>query len=177
MGQWSEDWQYVLVLAAPTESLGDYHSHFETTRYAVDLLQGPGSRAEALTWWRERQPTGDAVAAIDRWFLVRHAGAQRPELPRRPEVFLGLTPDERRGIWHLIMADIGYDACRHRLHEERKADLQASECRECPVTATFSAPGEEMAALVAAQPWARQPVRPPAVNVSTTRMSTRRRQP
>jgi hypothetical protein len=129
-----DDWTYVVLRGVPTDRLSNFDAQYEITVYPAELLWGPGSRPDALTWLDATAPTGDEVVYLDRLFAVRqHAGKVFP--PYRPELLLGLPPERRIGTWHVVRADFPADAWRHVLHLERgqSCPSEGQERHACPV--------------------------------------------
>lgn len=108
-----KDWTYLLVRAVEAgEDLWEFDSRFEMTRFPSQLLWGPGSWDDAVSWYRAAKPQPDTVDHLDRFFMIRvHDGGV--DLPRRPEVTAGLSAHQRSGTWHLIRADYPNDAFLH----------------------------------------------------------------
>jgi WD40 domain-containing protein len=64
----------VLVRASPDnlEDLTGFDARFETTRYPVEMLWGPGTTDQARAWLETHHPDGDEVDHLDRHFVIRH---------------------------------------------------------------------------------------------------------
>jgi hypothetical protein len=113
-----DHWTYVVVLAVLTDQgLAGFDSRFELTAYGVDLLWGPGTRQEALTWLEGYAAVPSAAVYLDRLFAIRRGGGE-VALPRRPEVLLALPEEERGGEWDVVRADFPMDAFGHVRHRE-----------------------------------------------------------
>ena len=144
----------LLVPAAEMNPWWDVHqfdTRFEATSLPCDLLWGPGSLSEAVSWLKDAQPTGDEIQYLDRPYLVR-VRADRVDLPRRPRVAAAMG-HEPGDLWHLICADYPSDAF---VHVRNLAQLgTAADCSttgECPVCAvTTWATGDLADVLAAAQ--------------------------
>lgn len=110
------DWQCIIVRAVfDDEGVWEYDAQYERNHFPADLLWGPGSREDALTWITEDRPQGDTASYRDRLFAVRIDNG-RASLARRPEVALALPPDRRTGRWLLVQADFPNDAFAHGRH-------------------------------------------------------------
>lgn len=81
-----------------------FDPQFETTRYPVDVLWGPGRTDEARRWFDSNGPDGDEVDHLDRYFMIRRHN-DGIDLPRRTAVASGLPVHERTGTWFLVIAD------------------------------------------------------------------------
>jgi hypothetical protein len=152
--QEDDDWTYVMVLAVPTDQgLASFDSRFELTAYGVDLLWGPGSRREALTWLGSH--TGSAPSAavyLDRLFAIRRGGGEVAR-PRRPEVLLALPDEERGGEWDVVRADFPMDAFGHVQHSEAGEGCPDARYGGCAVEEIAHGPWEEaVAAITRLQP-------------------------
>jgi hypothetical protein len=104
----------ILVRAVP-DDLGDllqFDAPFETTRYPIDLLWGPGALADARAWYEAHQPVEDDIDPLDRPFLIQHR-AGRLEPPRRPTIAAALADEDRDGIWYIVRADDPASAYNH----------------------------------------------------------------
>ena len=110
------DWMYIIVRGVWDDlQLWDFDARYEFTPYPTDLLWGPGTRSDALAWLEATAPRGDEVTYQDRVFAVRQQ--ERVVYPAcRPEVLLGLPPDQQAGIWHVLRADFPGDCIEHVLH-------------------------------------------------------------
>ena len=110
------DWRCIIVRAVfDDEGVWEYDAQYERNHFPVDLLWGPGSREDALTWITEDRPQGDMASYLDRLFAVRIDNG-RASLARRPGVALALPPDRRTGRWLLVRADFPNDAFAHGRH-------------------------------------------------------------
>lgn len=110
------DWSYLLLRAVPDEhDLSEFDSRYEMTAFPCELLWGPGRGVDAFGWWEQAQPAGDYIEYLDRLFVVRADGS-KVYLAQRPDVMLGLPPENRGGIFHLIRADFPLDAFNHIRH-------------------------------------------------------------
>ena len=94
------------------DELSRFNSRFETTRYPVDVLWGPGTAEDARRWLKFNPPDEDEVDHLDRHFMIRH-GENRVDPPRRAEVAASLSENERAGIWFLVKADDPLSAYNH----------------------------------------------------------------
>ena len=104
------DWTLIIVLGVEGDAtLRGFDNRYERTAFPSELLWGPGSKAEAEAWLAEHGVASDECATIDRRFAVQAVGG-KTYLPRRPEVALGLPPERRAGMWHLLIADNYLDA-------------------------------------------------------------------
>jgi hypothetical protein len=112
-------WQCIIIRAVfddeEDEGVWEYDAQYERNCFPAELLWGPGSREDALTWISKNQPQVDTVSYLDRLFAVRIADG-RASLARRPEVALALPPDKRTGEWLLMRADFPNDAFVHGRH-------------------------------------------------------------
>jgi hypothetical protein len=122
----SQGWSYIVVLAPDIDQRGleAFDARYDTTPYPLKYLWGPGARDQAISWLAENQPVGDEVSPLDRLFLIRRKGG-KVYLPVRPENFLGLPSQHRRGTWKLVMADFPNDAHYHVRHQNQGH-------KECP---------------------------------------------
>ncbi len=112
-----DDWIYLVVRGVWNDRLWEFDARYELTMYPADLLWGPGTRMDTLAWLEATAPVGDEVDYLDRVFAVRrHDGKVDP--PCRPDVLLGLPPEHRAGIWHVVRADIPDDCFAHVRHIE-----------------------------------------------------------
>jgi hypothetical protein len=109
------EWTFALVLAVPGDDQLEFDARYELTNFPSELLWGPGNGAHALTWLQSATVVGDRIEYLDRLFAVRVEGG-KVYLPQRPEVVLGLPPERRRGLWHLIRADFPLDTFGHVRH-------------------------------------------------------------
>lgn len=108
-----ETWTCVVVRAdAQDPNLEAFDAQFERTHNPTELLFGPGSIAEAIEWTKSADVTPDTIEHLDRLFAVQIQDGQA-SAPRRPEVALGLAPQERDGAWLLVRADHPIDAYGH----------------------------------------------------------------
>lgn len=118
LAQFNEEgeWTCVVVRAVDEdEGVWEFSAQYERTNFPADLLWGPGSPAEALTWINETQPQADTISYLDRLFAVRiHDG--RASIARRPEIALALPPQRREGRWLIVRADFPIDAFVHARH-------------------------------------------------------------
>ncbi len=127
-------WTHIVVLAPDIDQRGleAFDARYDTTPFPLKYLWGPGSRDQAMGWLAENQPPSDDVTQLDRLFLIRrHRG--KVYLPVRPENFLGLPRENRRGMWRLVMADFPNDAHYHVRHQNQGHKNCPSE-HGCPVT-------------------------------------------
>jgi hypothetical protein len=135
-GEQIDDWKWVLVRAVPhDEGLMQYDSLFEVTTYPSELLWGPGTASDMVTWVDQARPAPDVVDVLDRLFVVQY-DQQRLYLPRCPELVLGLAESERSGKWFLIRADSPLDAFWHACNLVARGSGCASKglCQQCAVT-------------------------------------------
>jgi len=73
------DLTYLILLVAAAEmnpwwDVHQFDTRFEATSLPCDLLWGPGSLSEAVSWLKDAQPTGDEIQYLDRPYLVRVRG-------------------------------------------------------------------------------------------------------
>ncbi|PZR68387.1 MAG: hypothetical protein DLM66_09025 [Candidatus Dormiibacter spiritus] len=106
------DWTYVIVRAASNDDLWAYDSDFDTCRFPVDHLWGPGVYRAAAEWATSHGEDSDEVDHLDRWFAIR-VESGRIDPPRNPGQFVGLPPSEQSGTWYLLRADYPVDAFGH----------------------------------------------------------------
>lgn len=132
-----EGYQYAIVLAVAAGPRSDPHlpqfdSLFETTSYPVDVLWGPGTRAQATVWLEANRPEPDEFDHLDRLVALRADGGQL-SIPMRLEVAAGLPAGEQRGRWYLMRADFPSDAFTHVRNLEYGAPGCAADgpCRTC----------------------------------------------
>lgn len=132
-----EGYQYAIVRAVAAGPRSDLHLPqfdplFETTSYPVDLLWGPGTRAQAAAWLETNRPEPDEFDHLDRLVALRADGGQL-SMPMRPEVAAGLSAEEQRGRWYLVRADFPSDAFTHARNLESGAPGCATDgpCRTC----------------------------------------------
>lgn len=126
---------YVLVRAWPHDGgLAHFDALYEVTTYPCELLWGPGSRQDALTWLEQEQPTGDEAEVLDRQFLVRFH-KQRLYLPQQLDIVAGLQGEEREGTWFLMQTDSPLDVFNHLRQMLAGASTHShiGPCSECPV--------------------------------------------
>lgn len=110
-----EDWTYAVVRGGMSDDYWEYDAQYERTYFPVDLLWGPGDKAECSAWLNAEDPAGDTVEVLDRVFACRIYGG-RVSLPRRPDVVVSLPDDRRAGEWHVVQADFPNDAFGHARH-------------------------------------------------------------
>ena len=103
-------WPHLIVRALPIDELWSYDADFQTTRYPVDLLWGPGTWSDAIAWLSQSRPMTDDIDYLDRWFVVRTQGVSNVDPPRSPNQFAGLGPADQGGNWYLLQADFPEDA-------------------------------------------------------------------
>lgn len=128
-----EGWSYLLVLAVPTDELFDFDARYEMTRFPCELLWGPGSGGDALTWWQNADIATDGVEYLDRLFAVR-VDREKTYLPQQPAVARGLPRERRGGVWHVIRADFPLDAHAHVRHLETASRDSTDETScTCPI--------------------------------------------
>ncbi len=140
------DWTYLIVRAVTSDYLWAYNSDVDTTRYPVEYLWGPGSRAEALEWSRSHREVSDTVEYLDRWFAVR-VNERRVDPPRNPRQFFGLPESRRSGRWYLIRADYPIDAFSHARSAETSGDgcSALGQCDRCWVDVAVVGTWQEVA--------------------------------
>ncbi len=110
------DWQCIIIRAVfEDEGVWEFDAQYERNHFPADLLWGPGSREDALTWITENEPPHDTALYLDRLFAVRIAD-DRSSLARRPEVAIALPEEKRTGRWLLVRADFPNDAFAHGRH-------------------------------------------------------------
>lgn len=110
------DWQCVIIRAVfEDKGIWEFDAQYERNDFPADLLWGPGSREEALTWISKNQPQIDTVSYLDRLFAVRIAEG-RASLARRPEAAIAVPEEKRSGRWLLVRADFPNDAFVHGRH-------------------------------------------------------------
>jgi hypothetical protein len=70
------DASYLVVRAQvdDRDELLGFDPRFETTRYPVELLWGPGTAEQARAWVEAHRPVDDEVDTLDRYFVIRHHG-------------------------------------------------------------------------------------------------------
>lgn len=114
------------------ELLG-FDSRFETTRYPVELLWGPGTAEQARAWVEAHRPVDDEVDTLDRHFVVRRHG-DRVGPPRSTAVTAGLPTDQRAGTWFLVKADDPLSAFNHIRNQtdDTSACTNTKPCPNCP---------------------------------------------
>ena len=129
-----DGWTYLLVLAPDIEQHGleAFDARYDTTSFPLKYLWGPGARDQARAWLAEHQPPSDEVTPLDRLFLIRRQGG-KVYLPVRPENFLSLPREHRRGTWKLVMADFPNDAHYHVRHQNQ-GQRNCPQEHGCPVT-------------------------------------------
>ncbi len=108
----------LLVRGVPGDDLFEFDVRYENTRFPAQLLWGPGSYPDALSWLAQHEPRSDTVEYLDRWFVIRRAEG-RTELPCRLEVVAGRPEQERSGHWSLVRADSPNDAFIHVKYEHQ----------------------------------------------------------
>ena len=164
-----DDWTWVLVRAVPhDEGLIRYDSLFEATTYPCDLLWGPGNALDAVTWAEDELPEGDAVDVLDRLFLVQYDRG-RLYIPRRPEIFLGLSESDRAGTWSLIRADDPLQAFGHARNVAAGGTgcSRRGQCQQCAAETLRRGTWKEAADAVTAECPQCQPLHQPDVRVSS----------
>jgi hypothetical protein len=164
-----DDWTYVLVRAVPHDpGLMRFDAQHETTTYPCDLLWGPGTWQDAVTWLKGEQPQPDQVDVLDRLFLVQHH-ENRMHLPRSPDVAAGLAEEERDGRWHLVRADSPEDALRHARHQLADPSFtpRKGACPQCAADSLGAGTWQEMIDLSAHSGITISPCQPPDVKVTT----------
>ena len=110
------DWQCIIIRAVfEDEGVWEFDAQYERNHFPADLLWGPGSREDALTWITENQPAHDTAPYLDRLFAMRIAD-DRASLARRPEVAIALPEEKCTGRWLLVRADFPNDAFAHGRH-------------------------------------------------------------
>ncbi|WP_447008692.1 hypothetical protein ACRAKJ_25515 [Saccharothrix sp. DSM 118769] len=114
------------------ELLG-FDPRFETTRYPVELLWGPGTAEQARAWVQAHRPEDDEVDTLDRHFVIRRHG-DRVGPPRSTAVTAGLPSDQRAGTWFLVKADDPLSAFNHIRNQTdaTSACTNTEPCRNCP---------------------------------------------
>lgn len=108
-----QGWQFLAVLGYEhDQSLWYFDADFEVSSLPSDLLWGPGSWDEAVTWLASAQVVPDVVEHTDRLFALRLDG-QHVDLPRNLNQLAGLVREARKGKWLLCKADFPGDAFGH----------------------------------------------------------------
>jgi hypothetical protein len=164
-----DDWTWVLVRAVLHDAgLMRYDSLFEVTTYSCELLWGPGSPTDLLTWVEQARPGSDAVSVLDRLFLVQY-DRQRLYLPRRPGLVLGLDDSERAGTWSLIRADAPLEAFGHARNVVARGSgcSRMGPCQQCAVNTLRRGTWTEVTDALASESPELQPLRVPDVRVSS----------
>lgn len=121
------NWTCIVVRAVFDDNgIWEFDAQYERTTYPAELLWGPGTLNEALSWITEAKTQADTTAYFDRLFTVRiYEG--RVSLPRRPEVALALPHERRTGDWLVIRADYPNDALYHARHIKNGVSCGGSE--------------------------------------------------
>lgn len=152
-------WRCVIVRGVwGDDDLWDFDTEYERTTFPTDLLWGPGTPDEALSWLRGAQPHLDAVSPLDRVFAVRlHAG--RRSLARRPEVALALPFERQAGRWLLLRADLPSDAFLHAGHVMDGVQCAGSKdpFQACPVEELFEGEWSDMVRQLSTMGFSRKP--------------------
>jgi hypothetical protein len=164
-----DDWTYVLVRAVPQDpGLRRFDALYETTTYPCELLWGPGTWQDAVSWLEEAQPQADRVDVLDRLFLMQYH-ENRLYLPRGPDVAAGLAEEERGGRWHLIRADSPEDALRHARHQlaDPSSTPRKGACPQCAADSLGSGTWQEMIDLCVRSGITINPCQPPDAKVTT----------
>ncbi|WP_433261572.1 hypothetical protein ACQPZF_27190 [Actinosynnema sp. CS-041913] len=112
------------------ELLG-FDPRFETTRYPVELLWGPGTVEQARAWVEAHRPVDDEVDTLDRHFVIRRHG-DHVDPPRGIAVTAELPSDQRAGTWFLVKADDPLSAFNH-IRNQTDATSACKDARPCPV--------------------------------------------
>lgn len=123
----------VRAVADNREDLIGFDDRFETTRYPVEFLWGPGIPDQARDWAAANRPDGDEVDHLDRHFAIRRYDAHL-DAPRSVAVTAGLPPDRRRGTWFLVKGDDPLSAYNHIRNQsgEDGACARRGPCPNCP---------------------------------------------
>jgi hypothetical protein len=113
-----------------------FDTDLEATNFPTELLWGPGSWSNAVTWIEGHRPEPDEVGYLDRPFMVRVHGGQA-DVPRRPEVAAGMG-DDPSSTWYLVRADYPVDAFVHVRNIAWSAGdtpcAASGECAACAAT-------------------------------------------
>jgi hypothetical protein len=132
-------WTFVLTRAvfspgeAEDPNLSQFDSLFENTAYPCDLLWGPGTQAQALTWLETTHATVDSCDHLDRVFLLRYDG-QQLHMPQRPDIVAGMESEGQPGTWFAVRADFPADAFTHVraiVEGNTSHHVSSGECRGC----------------------------------------------
>lgn len=121
----------VRAVADNLDNLTSFDPQFETTRYPVDLLWGPGTPDQARAWVAEHRPDGDEVDHLDRHFAIRRQD-DHVDKPRSVAVTAGLSPNERPGSWYLVKADDPLSAFNHIRNQTREHTACIDRMGPCP---------------------------------------------
>ncbi|GAA1315654.1 hypothetical protein [Saccharothrix xinjiangensis] len=118
---------------ADRQELLGFDPQFETTRYPVELLWGPGSVEHARAWAEAHRPVDDEVDTLDRHFVIRRHG-DRIDPPRSAAATAGLPTDQRAGTWFLVRADDPISAFNHIRNQtdDNSACTNTEPCSNCP---------------------------------------------
>ncbi|TQM85483.1 hypothetical protein FHX81_7967 [Saccharothrix saharensis] len=111
------------------ELLG-FDPRFETTRYPVELLWGPGTAEQARAWVEAHRPVDDEVDTLDRHFVIRRHG-DRVGPPRSTAVTAGLPIGKQSGTWFLVKADDPLSAFNH-IRNQTDATSACRNTKPCP---------------------------------------------
>jgi len=147
----------------------EFDARFETTMYPAHYLWGSGTRAEAVLWLDEHQPTGDSIEPVDRVLLLReHNGIVY--LPMRPEAAAGIPAEHRSGRWQAVRTDFPHDAYAHARGTVDSPAHRARLGRDClakgcPVHILCSGNHHEVLTAAAAAVGPITPAWPPPVGV------------
>ncbi|QFZ20369.1 hypothetical protein [Saccharothrix syringae] len=147
------------------ELLG-FDPRFETTRYPVELLWGPGTVEQARVWVEAHRPVDDEVDTLDRHFVIRRHG-DRIDPPRGTAVTAGLPTDQRAGVWLLVKADDPLSAFNHIRNQTgaTSACTDAKPCTNCPAHTVTSGDWETILQHAAQAGLDTRPVHPANVQV------------
>jgi len=127
----------LLVPAAEMNPWWDVHqfdTRFEATSLPCDLLWGPGSLSEAVSWLKDAQPTGDEIQYLDRPYLVR-VRADRVDLPRRPRVAAAMGHEPGDLCTSSVPIPVGRLRARAQSRTAGHCGPTAARLVECPVCA------------------------------------------
>ncbi len=166
-----DDWTYVIVRAVLHDpGLMRFDAQYETTTYPCELLWGPGTWQDAISWQKEERPEPDEVEVLDRLFLLQHH-ENHLYLPRSPDVAAGLAADQRDGQWYLVRADFSLDTYRHTCQVAVGGPQcsGAGPCGECAAETLGVGTWQEMIDLAAASGITVSPRRAPDARVPSMR--------